>query len=223
MKTLIFDLDGTLIDSVPDISASLNRAFTGEGLAPIAIERVKVLISLGARAMVEQAARESGCGPNTNFDDLRDLFLSEYKARPIENTVVYPGVFDVLDKLKADGVLLGICTNKPKKTASTVIPALGLDGYFSATLYSDSQPYKKPDPRHVHDVIDLLGGDAAEAVFIGDSEIDLAAAHNADLPIVLVSYGYSLAPPHELEADVLINHFSDLPNALDEISQQQKR
>ena len=222
-ETLILDLDGTLVDSMPDISASLNRTFAAEGLSPAKPERVQVLIALGPRAMVEQTARECGADDDRDFDALRDLFLAEYKSRPVENTVVYPGVFDVLERLRDQGVKLGICTNKPEITALTVIPALGLDAYFPVIVCGDTLPYKKPDPRHVHKVIDLLGGDPARSVFVGDSEVDIAAADNAGLPMVLVSYGYPLAPPQELEAAALIDHFSELPDALDAISRQRKR
>lgn len=222
-KTLVLDLDGTLIDSDPDIRASLNRALASVGVSPIKAERVKALIALGACTMIEHAVREGGCERDIDFDALRDLFLDEYSARPIENTVVYPGVFEVLDRLRADGFLLGICTNKPEKTAHSVIPALGLADYFPAIICGDSLPYKKPDPRHVHKVIELLGGDAASTVFVGDSEIDTAAARNAGLPIMLVSYGYTLSPPQGLDADVLIDHFGNLPGALDRISRQYKR
>lgn len=213
-QTLILDLDGTLIDSVPDICASLNRALASEGVAPVLVDQVDRLLRLGARTMIENIVRDSGGGGDIDIDALRDLFLAEYSARPVENTVIYPGVIEVLKKFKADSVKFGICTNKPEKTAYPVMQALGLLDYFSTIVCGDTLPYKKPDARHVHQVIDLLGGDVARAVFIGDSETDIAAARNAGVPVVLVSYGYTLSPPQDLGADVLIDHFSELPDAL---------
>jgi len=214
MHTLIMDLDGTLIDSIPDVCASLNRALESEGLPPLAPAQVRKMVGHGARAMIEHAIRESGAENDVDVDSLRDLFLTEYSARPVDSTVVYPGVIDVLDKFKANGDLLGICTNKPEKTAFPVLHALGLYDYFPAIICGDTLPYSKPDSRHVHTVIDQLGGDAATAVFVGDSETDVAAARNAGLPVVLVSYGYTLSPPADLGADVLIDRFSDLPGIL---------
>ena len=217
MYTLIMDLDGTLIDSVPDISASLNRALESEGLSLLNVEQVRALISHGTRVMIENAMRASCNGKRdqeVNLDLLRDRFLAEYSARPTENTVVYPGVLEILDKFKTEGFRLGICTNKPEKTAYPVLRALGLEDYFSVIVCGDTLPYNKPDPRHVHEVVNLLGGDPATSVFVGDSEVDIAAARNAGLPMVLVSYGYSLSPPEELDFDALINHFNELPGIL---------
>mgnify|MGYP002631518633 CR=1 FL=1 len=213
-QALIMDLDGTLIDSVPDVCASLNRALASAGLTPLRPGQVRKMVGHGARIMIEHAVRESGGDRDLNIDALRDLFLTEYSARPVENTVIYPGVVDVLDIFRAQGIRLGICTNKPEKTTYPVLDALGLRDYFPAIVCGDTLPYSKPDPRHVHKVVEMLGGAAAGAVFVGDSETDVAAARNAGLPIVLVSYGYTLSPPQGLGADVLIDHFGDLPGVL---------
>jgi len=218
MPTLIMDLDGTLIDSVPDVCASLNRALHSKDIAPLTPEQVSKMVGHGAWFMIEQAIKASTTETTIDIDAMRDLFLSEYSARPVENTVIFPGVLDVLDTFKSQGALLGICTNKPEKTTYPVLDALGLRDYFPAIVCGDTLPYSKPDSRHVHKVIDMLGTDAASAVFVGDSETDVAAARNAGLPIVLVSYGYTLAPPEDLGADVLIDHFSDLPEALISLS-----
>ena len=214
MHTLIMDLDGTLIDSVPDVCASLNRALHSEGISPLRPEQVSKLVGHDAWYMIEQAVHVGGGDRVIDIDAMRDLFLREYSAHPVENTVIYPGVLEVLDTFKSQEALLGICTNKPEKTTYPVLDALGLDGYFPAIVCGDTLPYSKPDSRHVHKVIEMLGADAASAVFVGDSETDIAAARNAELPIVLVSYGYTLSPPEELGADILIDHFSDLPEAL---------
>ena len=215
MYTLIMDLDGTLIDSVPDVCASLNRALETENLPPLRPEQVRKMVGHGARTMIEQAVRETRRERKIDVDALRDLFLDLYSARPVENTVIYPGVVEALDSFKADGVRLGICTNKPEKTAYPVLRAFGLIDYFPAIVCGDTLPYSKPDKRHVQKVIDILGGDSASAIFVGDSETDVATARNAGLPVVLVSYGYTLSPPDQLGADALIDRFGDLPEILD--------
>ncbi len=218
MPTLIMDLDGTLIDSVPDVCAALNRALASTGLAPLSPQQVRKMVGHGARVMIEHAVRESGGAEDLDIDAIRDLFIAEYVARPVDNTVIYPGVVAALDKFRADGALLGICTNKPEQTTYPVLDALGLRDYFPAIVCGNTLPYSKPDPRHVHRVIEMLGGDAAGAVFVGDSETDIAAARNAGLPIVLVSYGYTLSPPDQLGADILIDNFGDLPAVLDRLA-----
>ena len=207
-------LDGTLIDSAPDVCAALNRAFDGHGLPPLVPEQVRKMVGHGARKMIEQAVEEHGQGKQFDIDALLDQFLLGYSARPVENTVIYPGVLEILGEFKAAGTPVGICTNKPERTAFPVMEALGLNDYFGAIVCGDTLPYSKPDRRHVEKVIDLIGGDAVTAVFVGDSETDVAAARNADLPMVLVSFGYTVSPPEELAADFLIHRFHDLPGIL---------
>jgi len=216
MKTLIMDLDGTLIDSLPDVCVALNFALQSQGYSRLEITSVRRLVGGGARPLVEGAIAEVG-GNSFQADTITDLFISHYRANPTSHTTVYPGVIETLNQLVQSDYKLGICTNKPESTTFPVMEALDLKRFFPALRCGDSQPYKKPDARHVFDVINQLGGSADHAVFVGDSETDIQAARNAKIPVVAVSYGYTQKPISELAADLIIDKFVDLPEALGQL------
>ncbi len=141
-------------------------------------------------------------------------FLATYKAHPADHTVVYPGVFDVLEQLKADGITLGVCTNKPHDISLVVLAELGLAGFFAAALGGDALAVRKPDPAHFPAVLDGMGAVSRYAIHVGDSPTDVAVARNAGVPVIAVSYGYSRVPPADLGADALIDEFTALPGAI---------
>ncbi len=188
MGTVVFDLDGTLIDSAPDIRAALNRVLAADGLAPLSAQEVKVMIGDGARVLVERAfaARGKAAGP-----EHLAAFIADYEANAVVETRVYPGILEALSALKAAGHKLGVCTNKPELAAREVLAGLGLEQYFDAVIGGDSTPYRKPDPRHLAAALARLGG--GEAIMAGDHDNDMQAAAGLGIPAIFVAWGYGLA------------------------------
>jgi phosphoglycolate phosphatase len=210
---LIFDLDGTLVDSLPDLQAALNETLREIGKKPISREAVRVMIGDGTAMLVARGLAASGAPADLHDECLR-RFLEIYSADPVSRTRPYPGVPEVLAALAADGCRLGICTNKPQTATLAVLRGLRLDGFFSAVLGGDVLPVRKPDPGHLLGAIAALSALPEEAVMIGDSENDVAVAKAAGVPIVLKRYGYARVPPGQLDADIELDAFAELPKAL---------
>ena len=210
---IVFDLDGTLIDSVHDGRANLNLVLEGMGRRPLSIDETKDGIGHGPRVLIEKALElTEGPGSEDMIEQCIRDFLNLYVKNPVRLTTVFPGVLDVLALLKVEGLPLGICTNKPEATTGAVLDGLGLSGYFQAVACGDKVPHRKPDGRHVLLTMEMMG--AGTAVMVGDSEADMAAGRDAGIPIIAVAYGYRHCAAEDLDSDVLIENFSDLPDAL---------
>jgi phosphoglycolate phosphatase len=212
-RFIVFDLDGTLVDSLPDIAAALNGALGEIGAASLPLETVRSMVGDGSPVLVGRALAASGIAAD-RLADRHARFVALYEADPVARTVVYPGVSATLATLAADGRRLGICTNKLQGTTLAVLRGLGLAGYFTAVLGGDAVPQRKPDPRHLLAVLAALGGGPADAVMVGDSENDIAAARGAGAASILVRYGYARAPLADIPADRQIDAFGELPAAL---------
>ena len=220
-SALLFDLDGTIIDSAPDVCKSVNRALDAMGRPPITVEDTKFLVGFGARTLCDKALAITGeLGSEEDIDLLLTGFLNSYRKNPCEHTIVFPGALDALNLFKDAGIQLGICTNKPEATCFPVLDALELRHFFSSIICGDTLQFRKPDPRHIYHTLDEMGADLSNAAFIGDSEADIKAANNAGLPCVLVTFGYCHVPFDELKANAVIDHFHELDEALREISRQ---
>ena len=218
-SALLFDLDGTIIDSAPDVCASVNRSLDTMGRAPITVEDTKMLVGFGARTLCDKALAMTGePGSEEDVDLLLTGFLDSYRKNPSEHTTVFPGARDALNLFKGSGIQLGICTNKPEATCFPVLDALELRHFFSSVICGDTLDFRKPDPRHVFHTLDDMGADLNSAAFIGDSEADIEAANNAGLPSVLVTFGYCNTPFDSLNADARIDHFDDLDATLKSIA-----
>ena len=216
VDAIAFDLDGTLINSVPDVRAAINRLLVSEGRSEISLEQTLSLVGQGARVMMEQAMTLSGAAPPSDaLDRMVETYIGFYQDHPADLTTIYPGVVEVLESLAARGVRMAICSNKPFVMTKLVLKTLSLDRFFDAVTGGDNVPHRKPDGRHVTHALDLMGGHHAHAVMVGDSETDVAAGQDAGLPVVAVTYGYTHVAVADLGADVLIDRFSDLPDALD--------
>jgi len=160
-------------------------------------------------------------GKPGNEEDIEFLltgFLNFYRKNPSEHTVIFPGALKALSLFKDAGIQLGICTNKPEATCFPVLDALKLRHFFSSVICGDTLKFRKPDPRHVFHTLDDMGADANNAAFVGDSETDIEAAHNAGIPCVLVTFGYCHVPFDTLNADAIIDHFDKLDSALKAIA-----
>lgn len=212
-NALVFDLDGTLIDSVPDLQAALNEMLREIGKPPLPRAAVRGMIGDGTAALVARGLAASNV-PAASLAECLPRFLALYEADPVSRTRPYPGVPHVLASLVAEGRRLAICTNKPQRATLAVLRGLGLDGLFAAVVGGDVLSVKKPDPGHVIGTITALAATIDDAVMIGDSENDVAAARAAGVPVVLVRYGYARVPLADIPADLQIDDFPSLPAAL---------
>ena len=218
-KALIFDLDGTLIDSAPDVRACVNRVLAGLGRRELTLAETKDMVGWGGRVLLEKAlARTGDAGTDADIDGALEEFLVTYAQHPADHSIVYPGVIAALDAFKATGVAMAICTNKPTATTPPVLESMGLAGYFDVVSCGDAVPFKKPDGRHVLHVVEEIGATIGTAAMVGDSENDIFAAVDAGVRSVAVTFGYAHIPFDELGADALIDHFDDLHQALLDIA-----
>ena len=209
---LIFDLDGTLVDSMPDLRAALNQLIGKMGGRELTPDEVRHMIGDGTCALVERAL--AATGTVTDFDVAHERFLRLYEAAPAKLSRLYPGVQETLESLRASGARLAICTNKPQRATLGVLEGFGIARYFDAVLGGDAVPFRKPDPRHLQAAIERLGARASEAAMIGDNENDYAAARAAGVPVILMRYGYLRVPPETLAPDAWLDHFADIPQAV---------
>lgn len=210
---VVFDLDGTLIDSLPDLLSALNRLLAEHGRPPLSSADVRMMVGDGAAALVERGFTATG-GLTRDIGPLVTRFLALYEPHSADETTVWPGVTEALSALKADGCLLSVCTNKPYRATMEILDALGLSPFFDAIVGGDSTPYKKPDPRHLTETVKAMGAEGVPAIMVGDSPNDVNAARGAGMPVVVVSFGYSRIPAAELGGDALIESFDALPDAI---------
>lgn len=215
---IVFDLDGTLIDSVPEVCAALNCVLTGQGRRALSVEETFAMVGEGATETLVRAFAATGVAISDDaVPAAMSAYLNAYKDARGNNTVVYDGVRDVLDTFKAADVIMSICTNKPAATTTTTLDGLGLLQYFPTIVCPEDTPHRKPDGRHVLACLGDDSGPAGDAVLVGDSETDMAAARDAGMPFIAVSYGYSHIPVSEMNAAAVIDHFADLPAALERL------
>ena len=207
MPLAIFDLDGTLVDSAPDIRAALNRLMERQGHPPFALAEVTAMIGDGARALLAKAFAARGGAPD---EAATAAFLQDLEANSAVLTRPYPGIPEALDVLAATGWGLAICTNKPIAATRTLLDALGLASRFAVVLGGDSLSVRKPDPGHVRGVLQAAGADAAEAVMIGDHQNDLRAAAGAGVRSIFAAWGYGTGEGATLRASAP----ADLPALL---------
>jgi phosphoglycolate phosphatase len=210
---LIFDLDGTLADTSPDLLGATNAVLAARDRPLLDLAHLRHLVGFGARALIHQAMEASGAAvTEEEMPALVEIFLAHYRAHIADGTRLFPHVVETLDALKAQGARLGVLTNKPQELTDPLLPLLGLDGLFAAVYGAGRKPYTKPDPRIFHDVVTDLGG--GPAVMIGDSITDLNTARAAGAPCILMSYGFTPVPASELGADRVLDDFAQLPAAL---------
>lgn len=212
---VVFDLDGTLIDTAPDLHAHLVEVLHELGRPALPLAEVRPMIGDGARVLLQRGLEASGGIPDgVDLEALFGTFLGRYTALPHRYGVVFEGVVAVLEQLRAGGSALGICTNKPQAASLALLQAAGLEGFFDVVIGGDVLPVRKPDAGHIAGVLERLGTTGGRAVMVGDSRNDLAAARATGIPCVLVSFGYTATPAAELGADLVIDHFAELPQAL---------
>ncbi len=206
---IVFDLDGTLLDTSIDLAGALNHCLGLSGLAPIAPERVKHLVGHGARALLGAGlAERHALSGNDAVERLVPEFMRYYAANIAHATLPYPHIVDVLEQLRRAGVALGVCTNKPIALSHQVLAATGLAGYFSAVIGGDSLPVRKPDPEPLLATCRLLGR-TGSAMMVGDSEVDIIAAKAAGMKVIAVSFGFGSDTLAACNPDALIDSYAD--------------
>lgn len=214
---IAFDLDGTLVDSAPDLIGALNRVLDEEGLRRLPLAAARHLVGQGARALLVRGFQEAGRTLEGEDAEPRIArFLDIYRDHIADESTAFPGVSEALDALEADGARLVVCTNKPTRFARLLLEKLDLSRRFLCVTGPDDAPARKPDPRHLLASIAAAGG-AERFLLVGDSLADVSAARGAGAPCVVVSFGYTDVPAAELGGDRLIDSFAELPAACREL------
>lgn len=207
VDTVVFDLDGTLVDTVPDIARAVNRALRSAGLPTLTPAEVRGQVGLGGTALVRRALAKAGREAQpARAAALQEAYLSAYAEEPVRESVVYPGAARLLDELRAAGLYLAVCTNKSGWITGALMAALDLDTRVDAVVTGDTLPVRKPDPRPVQHAVELAGG--KQAMMVGDSVSDVKAARAAKIPVVCVSFGYHEGDVAGLGPDALITNYA---------------
>jgi phosphoglycolate phosphatase len=216
-KIAVFDLDGTLIDTAPDLLDSLNHTLEGTGVPLLLANGFHTVVGHGARAMIAKAfANARKELPKELHEQLFSRFLSHYAANMPGRSGPFPGVLSAIDRLQSADFLVAVCTNKTEALSQRLIGALGLSSRFAAICGLDTFGVAKPDPRHLTKTIKQAGGDPELAIMVGDSRADIDAAKAAGIPVVAVDFGYTDTPVRELEPSRVISHYDELTVALAE-------
>lgn len=216
---VVFDLDGTLADSVPDIAHALNGTLASEGISPFALERIKTFVGGGADLLIERALRAGGELPDRGrIRSLLADFLHRYRAEPCRRTKLYPGAIEALHQLGRSGVSLGICTNKPSDLTALVLDSLGIAALFNSIVAAMPDVPPKPAPDMLLRVLQEVGAEADTAVMVGDSAADVGVARAAGVRSIVLRHGYSPGGVDHLGADRVIDGFAELLAALSGLS-----
>lgn len=213
---LVFDLDGTLVDSVPDLRAALNQMLRERGRPLVSEAQVQYMVGDGVPVLVARALAAGGADPSEAVTAL-PRFLEIYEANAAQLTRPYPGVPETLTALRDRGYRAAICTNKPQRATIAVLQGVGLLPLFNGIAGGDRFSVRKPDPGHLLGIISELGASPTKSAMIGDNENDAAAARAASVPLVLMRYGYARVDPDTLCADALLDRFSELPDVLERL------
>jgi len=212
--TIVFDLDGTLADTAPDLIATLNGLLAREGLPLLAPRSARTLVGAGARALIERGFAAAGAPlASDRADRLVATFLERYAARIADETRLFPGAAAALARFGEAGYRLAVCTNKPEPLARLLLERLGVAAAFATICGRETFPTSKPDGRTLLATIDRAGGDPASAVMVGDSKTDIDTARSAGTWVAAVDFGYSDPPVASFAPDRLISHFDELWDA----------
>lgn len=215
LDAVLFDFDGTLVDSAPDFIDALNRLLSERGRPPVAYDDFRRLAGDGARRLLERVHETHGDAPaEEELAALVKRLIGYYYEVMTQKSRPFPGVLEILESLRAAEVALGVCTNKTDRSTRQLLAHFGLADHFGAVLCGDTVKAKKPDPLHLEEAMALLGSTAERTVMVGDSATDVKAARAAGVRVVAVEFGYSPVPATELGADAVIGHMAELPEAI---------
>ncbi len=209
---MIFDLDGTLIDSVADLARAINAMLGELGAQPLAEPEVRAMIGDGAAKLVARALAARRCA-HADPALAQRAFARHYASEPVRATVAYPGARAALELLREHAVTLAVCTNKPARLAEVILEKLDLARYFARVIGGDSLPFLKPDPRVLRTLLRFFGVAPQDALMVGDSEVDAEAARAAAVPLVLMRHGYRRGPVEAIPCRAALDDFSQLAAA----------
>jgi len=212
---IVFDLDGTLIDTAPDLVATLNVVFEREGIPPVPYATARNLIGGGAKAMIVRGIEAEGriISPE-QLDHLFADFITHYTEHVADRSLPFPGLIEALDILSARGHRFAVCTNKFERQSLLLLNHLRIADRFDAICGQDTFAVKKPDPDALRQTVEAAGGSMPNAIMIGDSETDILTARAAGVPVIAVDFGYSERPVADYAPDRVISHFAQLPDQI---------
>jgi phosphoglycolate phosphatase len=209
-KAVIFDLDGTLVDTAPDLWRATNHVLTSRGRAEVTLDQVRAFVGVGARKLISRGFMATGTPlGDQDIEPLYNQFVTYYGANIATSSEPFPGCLNLLDRLKAQGIGLGICTNKLEGLSVKLIEALGMSAYFTAIVGPDTIGIAKPDPAPYRETLRRMGADKARSLLVGDSETDVLTARAAGVPVVGVTFGYTAEPIQSFKPNALVEHLSE--------------
>lgn len=216
--TIAFDLDGTLVDSAPDLIGTLNRMLVEEGLPPVPMESASTLIGSGARALLVHGFEAAGAPvERAKSDELFERFLVDYAVHIADGSQPFEGVVETLERLSERGAILVVATNKRSDLSELLFGKLDLTRHFAAIVGPDRVSARKPSGAHLKEAVAIAGGDPERAIMVGDAAPDADAARDAGMPCILTTFGFTPTPVEDLGGDVLIDAFEDVEEAIDGI------
>lgn len=210
---IVFDLDGTLIDSAADLATAVNAMLADLGCEPLAVPEVRRMIGDGVGMLVARALAARQCAA---ADPTRaaQIFMRHYESNATELTSAFPGADQALRALRSAGIPLAVCTNKPARITADILSSLGLAQYFARVIGGDSLPYRKPDPRVLLALLEAFAAGPKDSLLVGDSEVDAATARDAGVPFVLMKHGYRRGPAAQIACMAALESFAELPPLL---------
>jgi phosphoglycolate phosphatase len=210
-KTIVFDLDGTLVDTAPDLTEATNAILTAHGRRPVSLDEVREMVGQGARKLIVRGFEATGEPlDEAHLEPLFQDFIDHYMANIAVHSRPYPGVLDLLDRCRASDHAMAICTNKLEAMSVKLIDELDLSHYFGAIVGPDTIGIAKPDPAPYHEAVKRAGGERGASVMIGDSATDIATAKAAGAPVIAVSFGYTDTHVSAFDPDHVVDHFDEV-------------
>jgi phosphoglycolate phosphatase len=223
VRTVVFDLDGTLVDTAPDLIKALNFVLDREGLPPVPLHSARNMIGAGARRLIERGLEVEGrVATPADITRLTGDFIDYYAAHIADGSRPFEGLEDALDDLAGRGYQFAVCTNKLEWLSKRLLDQLGLSARFAAICGADTFGVSKPDPAILQQTVARAGGELASTVMVGDAGPDVGVARRAGVPVVCVEFGYTDVPVADLKPDLLIGHMRDLPGAVESLMAHQK-
>lgn len=210
-RAVIFDLDGTLVDTAPDLTRATNHVLGLHGRRPVSVDEVRMMVGHGARKLIARGFARTGAEVDQGLlEELFGVFVAFYGENIAVDSKVFPGALALLDRCRRKGLALGVCTNKPERLTLALLGALRIDSYFGAVVGQDTVKVAKPDPLPYRETLRRLGMEHARSVLIGDSETDVLTARAAGVPVIGMSFGYTERPVSDFHPDYFAASYDEL-------------